>query len=82
MISLRKLLSWKKQGKDITIVKTGFPDGRTFYKITAIHFFKKTIDLSSNNKELAEKICINIKSISMTIENENPDEIDKIIIWI
>ena len=77
---LRKLQSWKKQGKDITIVNADFSSHRTYYRIIAIHgIFSKTVELTSNNENLSEKILINIKSISMTIENENDGNI---IIWI
>ena len=79
---LRKLISWKKQNKEIIIVTANFPDGRTSYKIIAIHPFSKTIDLISNNKEIAEEISLNIKSISMTIEKKSGHESGEIIIWI
>ena len=77
---LKKLRSWKKQSKDITIVILGFPSHRVSYKIIAIHgIFSKTVKLTSNSENLSEKILINIKSIRMTIENENDDNF---IIWI
>ena len=82
MIPLRKLLSWKKQGKEIIIVKANFAGGRTSYKIIAIHPFSKTIDLISSNKEIAEEISLNIKSISMTIEKKSGDESNEVTIWI